>query len=308
MRLFLPFIFCIACKEADPTDGLAELILEADSTEIDSRQTLDFVVTGIYEDGSELDLSVEADLASSDEDVLILGLLESSLGHGIGEGVATVSATMGDLETEPLEIAVTIAAAQVGDLVINEVLADDGDHDANGDGDTSDEADEFIELINISFYTVDLSGVMVRDSNYAEIGPRHTFESPTHLLPGQALVVFGGGSVDTLSVEGATFVVAVNDDTGLTHGLSLNNSGEYISLVNDQAAVLVNLAYGDEDDTGEIETVDDASINRSPDIVGPDYADHRLVEGSTTAYSPGTRVGGEPFPDLDEWFSQLLPD
>jgi hypothetical protein len=121
-------------------------------------------------------------------------------------------------------------------------------------------------------------------------------------------VVFGGGSVDTLSVEGTTFVVASNDDTGLSHGLSLNNTGEYISLVNEDAAVLVNLAYGDEDATGENEAIDDASLNRNLDIFGPDYRDHRLVEGATTAYSPGTRANGDPFPDLDEWFSQLLPD
>ena len=308
MRALIPMMLCIACTSDDPTSGLVEITLEAGSTEIDSRQTLEFTVMGTYEDGSEADLSVEADLVSSDENVLVLGLLQTTLGHGIGEGVATVSASLGEFEADSLEIAVSIAAIQAGDIVINELLADDGDFDANGDGDTSDEADEYLELVNISFYTIDLGGVVIRDSNYAEIGPRHTFASPTHIRPGSAIVVFGGGSADTLSVEGTTFVVAVNEDSGLTHGLSLNNTGEYISLVNDQAAVLVNLAYGDEDDTGEVAAVDDASINRSPDIIGPDYGDHRLVQGATTAYSPGTRVDGEPFPDLDEWFSQLLPD
>ena len=297
-----------ACTEADVTDGLAELSIDGASTEIDSRTTLEFTVLGTYEDGSEADVTADADIFSSDEDVVILDLLGTNLGHGIGEGVATVHATLGELDSNSLDIAVSIAAVQVGDLAINEVLADDGDFDANGDGSTQDEDDEFIELVNTSFTTVDLGGVMVRDSNYAQIGPRHTFASPTHLKPGQAIVLFGGGSVENLLVEGTTFVVAENDDKGLNHGLSLNNTGEYISLVNDDSAVLVNFAYGDQDDTGSIDSVDDASINRSPDIIGPDYQDHRLVEGSTAAYSPGTRVDGETFPDLDEWFSQLLPD
>jgi hypothetical protein len=297
-----------ACSADDPTAGLVSIELQTESLELGSRQSASFTIMGSYEDGTESDLSAHAELSSTDEDVLVLGLVESNRGHGIGEGLATVSARVGEIESNALEIAVAIDPVQVGDLVINEVLADDGDIDANGDGETSDESDEYIELVNVSFYTVDLSGVKVRDSNYAEIGPRHIFASPTHLRPGEAIVVFGGGSADSLSAEGAQFVVVSNEDSGLDYGLSLNNSGEYISLVNEDAAVLVNLAYGDDDETGTVETVEDASINRSPDIVGPDYLDHRLIEGSSTTHSPGTRANGSAFPDLDEWFSQLLPD
>ena len=308
MRALLLFPLLLGCSEEDPADGLTSITLEAETLEIGSRQTVQFTVMGTYEDGTESDLSAHAELSSSDEDVLVLGLVETTRGHGIGEGVATVRADLDDIQSNSLDIAVAIEPVQVGDLVINEVLADDGEIDANGDGETSDESDEFIELVNVSFYTVDLSGVKVRDSNYAEIGPRHIFASPTHLRPGEAIVVFGGGSVDALAAEGAQFVVVSNEDTGLDYGLSLNNSGEYISLVDDDAAVLVNLAYGDDDETGAVETVEDASMNRSPDIVGPDYLDHRLIEGSSTTHSPGTRANGSPFPDLDEWFSQLLPD
>ena len=133
---------------------------------------------------------------------------------------------------------------------------------------------------------------MIRDSNYAEIGPRHIFASPTYVRPGEAVVVFGGGDIDTLSVQGTQFFVADNDDTGLNHGLSLNNSGEYISLVNDDGLVLVNLAYGSEDDSGEVSSVDDASINRIPDMIGPEYTrsspgggrQHRLQRGDASQW------------------------
>ena len=308
MRQSILFFLLLACTNDDPSQGLVSIELIADGTEIDSRNPVSFSVLGDYEDGREIDLSVDAEYLSSDENILMLGLLETSLGHGIGEGIAEVAAYIGDIESNTLEISVRIDAVDVGDLIINELFADDGDADANADGSTNDEEDEFIEFVNIGFATVDLSNIHLRDSNYSEIGPRHTFAEGTHLRPGETIVVFGGGTVDSLSVEGAQFVIATNDDTGLSHGLSLNNSGEYMSLVNDEGAVLTNLAYGDEDDTGTNDAVEDASLNRSPDITGPNYTDHRMVEGSTTAYSPGTLASGEPFPDLHEWFSQLLPD
>lgn len=287
MFRFLLFMFCIVCKEVDLIDGFVEIVLEVEVIEIDSWQIVDFVVMGIYEDGIEFDLSVEVDLVSSDEDVLVLGFFQIIMGYGIGDGVVMVSVFLGELEVEFVEIVVFIVVVEVGDFVINEVFVDDGDYDVNGDGDILDEVDEFIELINISFYIVDLSGVMVWDSNYVEIGFCYIFESLIYLLLGQVFVVFGGGSVDILLVEGVIFVVVVNDDMGLIYGLSLNNSGEYILLVNDQVVVFVNLVYGDEDDIGEIEIVDDVSINCSFDIVGFDYVDYWLVEGSIIVYSFG---------------------
>lgn len=304
-------VFCmtlvVACG-GTATDGLTSLSIEASSTAIDSRTTIDFTVTGSYDDGSTLDLSSEVDFVSSDEDVVMLGLVQQNMAHGIGEGVASVHAVLEDFESDSIEVSVSIAPVQVGDLVINELLADDGDFDTNGDGNSEDENDEFIEFVNVGFYTIDLGGIMIRDSNYAEIGPRHIFASPTYVQPGEAVVVFGGGDIDTLSVEGTQFFVADNDDTGLNHGLSLNNGGEYISLVNDEGLVLLNLAYGSEDDTGEVSSVDDASINRSPDMIGPEYTDHRLVEGANTAYSVGTQANGEPFPGIQEWYALVVND
>ena len=295
----------MACGDA-ATQGLTSLSIEASSIEIDSRTTIDFTVTGSYENGTEADLSNEVDLISSDEQVLMLGLVQQTMGHGIGEGVASVHAVLEDYESEAIDISVSIAPVQVGDLVINEVLADDGDFDTNGDGNSEDENDEFIELLNVGFYTIDLGGIMIRDSNYAEIGPRHIFASPTHVHPGEAVVIFGGGNIDGLSVPGTQFFVTDNEDTGLNNGLSLNNSGEYISLVNDQGLVIVNLAYGSEDATGEVSSVDDASINRSPDMIGPGYTDHRLVEGADSAHSVGTQANGEPFPGIEEWYALVV--
>ena len=54
--------------------------------------------------------------------------------------------------------------------------------------------------------------------------------------------------------------------------------------------------------------VDDASINRSPDMTGASYSDHRLVEGASAAYSPGTQVNGEPFPSVEEWYALVVND
>ena len=135
--------------------------LETEAVAIGSRETVQFTVMGNYEDGTQSDLSAHVEFSSSDEDVLLLGLVAATRGHGVGEGVATVSASLDGVESDSIEITVHIEPVEMGDLVINEVLADDGDIDANGDGETSDESDEFIELVNVSFYTVDLSGVKI---------------------------------------------------------------------------------------------------------------------------------------------------
>ena len=59
--------------------------------------------------------------------------------------------------------------------------------------------------------------------------PRHTFAAGTILRAGEAIALFGGGDVSTLSGDHVSYTTAVNDDPGLENGLSLNNEGEVVA-------------------------------------------------------------------------------
>jgi len=85
---------------------------------------------------------------------------------------------------------VPTASPGPGDLIINEVLLAPPTTflgDANGDGETIPEEDEFIELVNTTEHPLALGGSTVHTAG----GERHRFPAGTILPGGMALVVFG---------------------------------------------------------------------------------------------------------------------
>ena len=62
-------------------------------------------------------------------------------------------------------------------MVVNEALTDAStDGDPNGDGSLDPMEDEFVELVNVSNETLDLSGWTVIESDWSEWLPRHSFD------------------------------------------------------------------------------------------------------------------------------------
>ncbi|WP_179862141.1 DUF4397 domain-containing protein [Longibacter salinarum] len=118
-------------------------------------------------------------------------------------------------------------------LSINEFLADptvtDGGVDANGDG-TIDTGDDFVEIMNISSAPVDISGYEL-DDEAGGGGAPYVFPAGTTLEPGEAAVIFSGGTPAGI----AGFV-----DVGLP---ALNNGGDDIILRDDGGNVLQSLTY-----------------------------------------------------------------
>ena len=162
-------------------------------------------------------------------------------------------------------------------VIINEVLADPingPDGDTNYDGWYHDSEDEFIELVNSSKKTIDISGWTVADA--AKV--RFTFPSGTTLKSGQAAVVFGGGS----AVPGPG---AEQSWLFVSDGLALANAGDSVILRNERGQVADRLVYGPEG--GQ-----DRSMNRTVD--GSKKADFELHPGALP-YSPGTTTDGSPF-------------
>lgn len=166
-------------------------------------------------------------------------------------------------------------------LVINEIHADPHNTlgDANGDGASDADEDEFVELVNQDGAAVDLSGWRLNDL----VGVRHVFPPGTILEHGCAVVVFAGGSPQG-SFGGSLVQTA---SSGL---LRLNNSGDLVALLDPAGRVVLYYIYGTEGG-------DDQSLTRSPDLSGPDpLVKHSSALGSGGAlYSPGTKLDGSPF-------------
>jgi cysteine-rich repeat protein len=199
-----------------------------------------------------------------------------------------------DLKITPMGSAAV--APGPGDLVINEFLAADGGAtttpmglDSNCDGNFTDSSDEFIELVNVSANTLDLTGVTYADADATSQGlVKFTFAPQATgsltLAPGKAVVLWGGG---TPSCPGVTnFFV-----NGTFKSLSLNDDGDTITIATGGASpmTIATTTYA----AGDI--VKGKSSNLSPDITGTSYVRHDMLNGVTTPASPGKKADGSAF-------------
>ena len=183
-----------------------------------------------------------------------------------------------------------------GALILNEILIDGTvDEDANGDGDIIGNEDEFIEIVNVGQTTIDLAGFLIVETDHLAI-PRHTFTST--LPPGQAIVVFGGGSPssDLEATPGVQFVVANAQDPAFSNGLNLDDTGDDLRLLDPERRVVFSFAYGDGCGAGTCwPAASDRSLTRAPDLTG-DFTPHDETPGANAAvFSPGTRADGTHF-------------
>lgn len=169
-------------------------------------------------------------------------------------------------------------------LILNEILYDPSnnglDGDANGDGAYVHREDEFLEFVNISSQSFDMSGYKVYDEDgWLSNSPKHEFPIGTIVPSGKALVLFGGGT-PTGSFGGAVVQTSTSGD------MNLNNGGDRMRLTNAADSVLIEF---------DIEPLSDnpnESYTRNPDITG-DFEQHS--DNSALLFSPGTRRDLSPF-------------
>ena len=176
-----------------------------------------------------------------------------------------------------------VAAPNDSPLVINEIHADPdaAGGDANGDGVVGTYDDEFVELVNVTEDLVDIGGWKLYDTVSA-VTLRHVFPAGTSLLPGQAVVVFGGGA--PIGAFGNSVV-----QTASTGRLELNNTSDAVTLVDLGGTAVVSYTYGSEGG-------DNQSLTRSPDLADSPMIKHTLAPGSGGArFSPGTCLNGASF-------------
>jgi len=172
----------------------------------------------------------------------------------------------------------------LANIGINEYLADPPDGlagDANGDGVRDSADDEFVEIMNRTDAPVDIGSFTISDAD----AQRFSFPPGTIIPAGEVAVVFGGGHP-----QGGFGNAGANGLVFTAGGLSLNNTGDTITLKNSSAASIESVTFG------SIEGGANQSLNRNPDGGGIRFAPHSTIPGSAgRLFSPGAQVNGNPF-------------
>ena len=275
------------------------ITVSANVTELSTRQWVTVTVTAQFDDSTQVIVSTESSITSSDEDVVRFYLY--NVGQPLSGGTTDIGATWRGFEADPVSVTVTVVPAEPGDLVLNELLIDGTvDGDPNGDGSFDGVEDEFVEIANAGAVSVDLGGVTITDLDFPGL-PRHTFPADTLLRPGEAVVVFGGGDPSNLAAANAQFSTALNDDSGTPVGLDLRDLGDTITLLAATGAVIDSVSWGDAPGA-TVDSPADESLQRDPDVTGSTWEGHSASTGAAGSFSPGTRADGLEFGGPDSWF------
>jgi len=169
-------------------------------------------------------------------------------------------------------------------FVLNEVLYDPpsgSPGDANGDGIRDANDDEFVELVNSSATSLDISGYKLYDADRLSINTaNHEFPANTILNPGQAVVVFGGGT--PTGNFGGSLVFAASGQV-----LNLNNSGDILTIKNNNDSILFTF------DVTVLSNNPNESYTRFPDLYG-NFTQHDSAS-TGILFSPGTKADGTNF-------------
>ncbi|MFN7134792.1 MAG: IPT/TIG domain-containing protein, partial [Myxococcales bacterium] len=139
-------------------------------------------------------------------------------------------------------------------------------------------------IVNRSGLPVALEGLTIADA----AAVKFTFPAAT-LPPGEAAVVFGGGSVAAFRGEfGNARALGLVFSASATGGLGLNNTGADSAAVQKSGSDLDRLSFSG--------TTDGTSYVRSPESDPAGVVRlHDTVTGASGKFSPGTRANGEPF-------------
>ncbi len=198
-------------------------------------------------------------------------------------------------------------------IIFNEVNADpDSDPilgDANSDGIRNSAHDEFVELVNMSSDTVDMTGWMLGDDERVN----YTFPENYKIGPGQIVVLFGAvNHTDNANVAGYNADILQSSVLAAdTVGNGLANGGEYIVLLAPGGEYDTYVAYGSKYHRGPPKTDATANINfemrvEISDTVSNNNSVTRNPDGDTTVvdpfrqhlrvndahFSPGTAIDG----------------
>ncbi|HEV7373595.1 MAG TPA: Calx-beta domain-containing protein [Pyrinomonadaceae bacterium] len=264
---------------------------------INRGQTQQFTATAFDQNNQPI---AGATFAWNSSDPNVATINSSGLASGVGVGSVTITATTPDATgamvsgTATLNVQVPLVINEVNaDVAVDNALTPAIEGDSNRDGVRDSDDDEFIELLNNSNASVDISGVIIADAT----SNRFTIPANTTLAAGRALVIFGGGTPNANDPAfGGALVLAVPgsgtfslNDTGDTVNVKLNFGGTDHPIA--------SVTYGG---TGNPAAPSDQSLTRSPDAelgtTGGSFVAHNTATNAAgRTFSPGTRADGTPF-------------
>lgn len=181
------------------------------------------------------------------------------------------------------------AYAQAGEVLVNEYFAAPvggaaaSDADGNGVGDS--DADEFVEFVNVTANPVRLDGYQFTAGSSPAWGSCDLqFPAGTILAAGEALVIFDDSAVPTGSFGSAQVINCTND-------LSLANGGSTITLWGSGGSIVVDQYVYPSAPSGRSRV-----LSPEPNTAHT-FITHPLL--GSTYFSPGKKMGGGAFNDLD---------
>lgn len=180
-------------------------------------------------------------------------------------------------------IIVTNEDDELSPIIINEIHADPDatNGDANGDGNISNNEDEFIEVYNTSGADLNISGWILTDNQ----SDRHIFPYGTIIPANETIVIFGGGN--PIRIPGLVQIAS-------SGRLSLNNGGDVVKIKNDLGNVIINEVYGSDASKNQ-------SIARSADITGA-FIKHSTITSNPVLFSPGrNNSNNDSFSSTIKW-------
>jgi hypothetical protein len=172
-----------------------------------------------------------------------------------------------------LVVTALAAGAASGGIVLNELLPDPASDWSPSDGNEEYHSleDEWVEIFNTGPEAVDVTGWRLRDA-VSDSSWRFGFEGI--LEPGDFFVVYGNESYQWEDANGCS-----------KNGLSLNNSGDTITLVSSDLVTIIDQVSYDSHDIG-----DDRSYGRVPD----GSANWVCNDGLNPATPPGSGIPPTP--------------
>lgn len=240
---------------------------------------------------------------------ITVAAVDDTVDEGDHDGLLTVTLAGGGPDYDALAVN-PVAVPIVDDdnanhvVVINEILYDPrgnapgettGGYDANGDGVVDAGQDEFVEILNTSSQPVEIGNWVINDST----GTRYTFTPGLTLAAGQAIVVFGGGSV----ANGLATGLFGNSLAVVSNGLQLGNGGDTVTLFDGTRTVdthtYVNTATGGGPNTSLARDSDEVFIpvGSGPFLLSSEFTATNPDTGLPFEATPGrTNFDNTPFP------------
>lgn len=205
-----------------------------------------------------------------------------------GAQSANITVSFTGYTPDSKSITVNDDTVDVSLLTINEVCGE-ATADNNGDGIISNSNDEFIELVNTSGASLDISGWTISDNG----GVTFTFPLNTTVLNQQAVLIFGGGTVPPSIGSAIAFKS--------TSGTNLNNTGGDLVAVKNGTTLIARMTYSGTI-TGQV-----PSFNLNGDLIPGPFVLHNAITGAVGNFSPGKKVNGTEFITLNPLSLTLNP-